>query len=144
METDDVAENNPTKRFLETRMCGACMAINRLLGFHVVRCTRPVEYIWPQFTPEPGRNIPRTPEHRSRNQDYPDPEYYLGPTQRYFFRNPELQHLRINQVVRYFTRSPGLGQAEADKGAKDTTEDTCNRDRDRPDEVEDADEAHRH
>lgn len=82
LEAGDEDEQNPTKRFLESRMCGACMACNRLLGFRVVRCTRPVEYIWPQFTTDPGSQIPRPPEHKERYKQYPDPNYYLGPAQK--------------------------------------------------------------
>ena len=37
---------------------------------------------------------PREPEHLVKHPDYPDPNYYLNPTSKYFFRARALQHLR--------------------------------------------------
>ena len=53
LEADAGDGQNPTKRYLETRTSGAPMTCNRLMGFHVVRCTKPVEAIQPQFTNDP-------------------------------------------------------------------------------------------
>ena len=36
-------ENNSTKQWLKARIMGACTAMNRLLGFHTMRKTKPVE-----------------------------------------------------------------------------------------------------
>ena len=37
--------------------------------------------------------------------EYPDPTYYLNQTTKYFFRSHKLQHLRIEQYVRFYTAS---------------------------------------
>ena len=39
----------------------------------------------------------------ANNPEYPDMEYYLNATQKYFFRSAKLLHLRVEQVNRYFT-----------------------------------------
>ncbi len=144
LEAEAGDEANPMKRYLETRLVGGCMCCGRLLGFHVVRCSRPVEYVFPKFTNEPAGQWARTPEHKAKNPGYPDPDHFLGPTQRYFFRAPELRHMRIGQVIRYFTPAARGGGDGVGESARDTGEDTCNQDRFRPRDVEDADTSHRH
>ena len=47
LEADAGDEQNPTKRYLETRTSGAPMTCNRLMGFHVVRCTNCLLYTSP-------------------------------------------------------------------------------------------------
>jgi hypothetical protein len=113
METSAQDGENPVKRFLETRISGACIATNRIAGYRVVRCTRPVEYIFPQFTADPSRRWRRDPEHKTKNHQYPDPDYYLAPTQKYFFRGPDLRHMRIAQVIRYFSKGAPAGRDDA-------------------------------
>ena len=73
----------------------------------VVRCTKPVEFVMPKFTSDPAGQWARTPEHKHKNPTYPDPDSFLGPTQKYFFRAPELRHMRIGQVIRYFSKAAG-------------------------------------
>ena len=144
LEAEAGDEQNPTKRYLETRTVGAPMACNRLMGFHVVRCTKPVEDIRPQLTNEPAGQWVRDAEHMEKNPNYPDPDNYLGPTQKYFFRDKTLRHMRIGQKIRYFADAKPGGAAKGEQSARDTSEDTCNRDRYRPASAEEAEEGHRH
>ena len=58
--------------FLKCRTFGLCMAHNRLLGFHVVRATRPVVWTPGEFVPERSSRTPRTPLHMERHPEYPD------------------------------------------------------------------------
>ena len=39
----------------------------------------------------------RTAEHLVQQPDYPDPVYYLSFLGKYFYRNPSLRHLRVEQ-----------------------------------------------
>jgi hypothetical protein len=111
-------ERDGVRNFLQCRTLGLCMAHNRLLGFHVVRSTRPVIWIPTEFIPDRGSRTPRTPGHLTGNPDYPDPRFYLNHTGKYFFRHQSLRHLGIEQFSRYF--------AMADENADaPTLEDTC-------------------
>ena len=105
------------KQFLKCRTIGICMAINRIMGFRVVRSTHSVTKTSPSFVPPSWNRMPRDRSHQQRNPDYPDPEYYLSNTMKYFFRAPELRHLRVQQFTRYF-HPPG------DDGEGATVEDT--------------------
>jgi hypothetical protein len=78
------------------------MAHNRLLGFKVVRSTKPVVRIFTEFVPAEVSCTPRDPQHKAKQVHYPDPEYYLNKIQKYFFRSGELRHLRVAQYNRYF------------------------------------------
>ena len=91
------------KDFLKCRTVGLCMAHNRLMNNHVVRSTRPVHYISPEFVPPRENRTPREPEHLEKFPDYPDPQFYLTHTSKYFFRHPDLHHLRIEQYNLYYT-----------------------------------------
>ena len=94
------------------------MCFNRLLSFQVVRGTRPC-----QFTPacfigkREYRNL-RDAGHVAKCPDYPDPQYYLSFTQKYFFRNASLRHLRVEQFNRY------LGMAGEAAPAHNSVDDT--------------------
>ena len=44
----------------------------------------------------------RTGDHLRRVPRYPDPRFFFNRTQKYFFRNAALRHLRMGQFVRYF------------------------------------------
>ena len=90
-------ERNGLRNFLKCRTFGLCMAHNRLLGFHVVRSTRPVIWTPPAFIPERTSRTPRPDWHIEQKPDYPDPHFYLNVTGKYFFRNAELRHMRIEQ-----------------------------------------------
>ena len=83
----------------------------------MVRCTRPVEYVFPKFTNDPAGQWARTPEHKEKNPAYPDPDHFLGPTQKYLFRAPELRHMRIGQVIRYFAPAGRAGQDKEEEAA---------------------------
>ena len=80
-------------------------------SFHVVRSTRPVVFVAPEFVPPRDHRSPREPEHLAKYVDYPDPQYYLTPTLKYFFRARALQHLRIEQYVRYYAVAGALTSA---------------------------------
>jgi len=57
----------------------------------------------------PRRASPTLPRH---------PTHYLAKSQQYFFRNVRLQHLRLEQTVRFFSTASGLNREE------ETLEDT--------------------
>ena len=78
------------------------MCHNRLFGYHVVKSTKAVRFLWPQFTIAPEARIQRSEEHRDNVPRYPDPEHYLNKVQEYMFRNEQLRHLRLGQFFRYF------------------------------------------
>ena len=86
------------KNWLKARTVGVCMAFNRLLSFHVVRSTRPCQYVPACFIGKKEYRNLRDPGHVQKFPDYPDPQYYLNYTQKYFFRNTALRHLRVEQV----------------------------------------------
>ena len=81
------------------------------------------------FVPSRDKRSRREEGHRKKCPNYPDPDYHLNSTQAYFFRHPDLRHLRIEQYQRYLATSANAGATE------DTVDD--------PDEVP-ADTAHRH
>ena len=111
---------------LRSRTVGVCMAMNRLLGFHVVRSTKPVQNILGIFVGKPEFRNRRDPTHVTKHPEYPDPEFHLNYTQKYFFRHADLRHLRIEQFHRYLrstdqdtgTRNQGASTAE-DRAADD-------------------------
>ena len=107
------------------------MAHNRLLGFRVVRSTRPVQYIGTEFVPQRESRTPREPEHVRHFPNYPG-QFYLSFVGKYFFRHPELRHLRVEQYARYFAVA---GDQEAGEGP--TTEDTVHEDDDATTQVRD-------
>ena len=91
---------NPVKRFLQSRNIGMCMCQNRLMGFRVVRSTRPTQYTYPKFAMPATERMRLPPE--SQSNSYPDPQFYLNNVQKYFFRPEPLRDLRLGQFVRYF------------------------------------------
>ena len=117
-------EHDGVKDFLKCRTVGLCMSHNRLLGFHVVRSTRPVQFIPASFLPNKDRRTPREPSHVADNPDYPDTDYYLSATQKYFFRAPVLRHLRVEQYNRYFTLVADGQQAPTAEDTIDCENDT--------------------
>jgi hypothetical protein len=134
--TEKGGEANPVKRFLKARNVGMCMAVNRILGFHVVRSTVPTQFIFPQFVSDPGVRIARLPDHCQKYANYPA-EYYLFAQQKYLFRPEGLRGLRIGQFVRYFT----FGHADQwTPPAKRTDDDTMDATAVQPD----VDAHHRH
>ena len=74
-------EANPTKRFLQTRNVGACMACKRLLGFHIIRSTKDVRYLHPRFVVPDKDRIRRSEDHLAQATGYPDDMYYLNEVQ---------------------------------------------------------------
>jgi len=137
METqrDGAQQVNTVRDFLKCRTVGMCMAHNRLLSFRVVRSTRPVQYTPTTFVPAREHRTPRGAEHVRRVLDYPDPTYYLSSTAKYFFRHPDLRHLRLEQFNRYFAMT---GDGEAADGP--TLENTAQED----DDQVTREPAHRH
>ena len=113
-------ERDGVKDFLKCRTVGLCMAHNRLLNFHVVRNTRPVQFTPTAFVPEKGSKTQRDPSHIEKHPCYPDPAYYLAHTGKYFFRHADLRRLRVEQFNRYFVLSD-----EGSNAAAPTLEDTC-------------------
>ena len=77
------------------------MAVNRLLGFHVVRSTKPVQNILGIFVGKPEFRNRRDATHATKYPEYPDPDFHLNYSQKYFFRHADLRHLRIEQFQRY-------------------------------------------
>ena len=59
------------RAWLQCRTFGICMCHNRLLGFHVVRSTRPVCWTATEFIPERPSRTPRPAWHIEQNPDYP-------------------------------------------------------------------------
>eukprot|EP00973_Karenia_brevis_P086601 12009300-Karenia_brevis.AAC.1 len=113
-------ERGGVRDFLKCRTVGLCMTHNRLLNFHVVRATRPVQFTPTAFIQEQGKKTPRDPNHIAKHPLYPDPHYYLSHTSKYFFRHAKLRHLRVEQFNRYFALSD---EASKTNGAP-TLEDT--------------------
>ena len=95
------------KEWLKCRTVGLCMCFNKILGFHPVRATRPCQYTEGTFIPKVAYRSPRDPGHISRAPDYPDPQWYLSYTQKYFFRHEALRHLRVEQYTRYLAIANG-------------------------------------
>jgi hypothetical protein len=109
--------------FLKCRTVGLCMTHNRLLNFHVVRSTRPVQFVPTEFIPPRECRTPRDPTHVERNPDYPDPHFYLSYTGKYFFRSDALRHLRVEQFNRYFVFTTEHSDANSAPTGEDTIED---------------------
>ena len=128
-------QRSGVKDFLKCRTIGLCMAHNRLLNFHVVRNTRPVQFTPGDFVPEKGSKTTRDPSHVLKNPLYPDPHFYLSHTGKYFFRHMDLRHLRVEQFNRYFALSNEGANATAP-----TMEDTCADE----DDIVQPEEHHRH
>ena len=76
------------------------------MAFKSVRSSRPVQWTPCDFLPNPHYSCLRDEFHLSKFPDYPDPVRLLSYTQRYFFRNAALRHLRVEQ----FTRRPCAGE----------------------------------
>ena len=113
------------------------MAFNRLLRFHVVRSTRPCNFIPACFLGQKDYRIRREPFHVQEHPSYPDPEYYLNFTQKYFLRNESLRHLRVEQFNRYLCM---CGQNNSDPSTSTTAEDTI---QDHAEDVDDIDVNHK-
>ena len=91
-------DRSGVKEFLKCRTVGLCMTHNRLLNFHVVRSTKPVTFTPADFVAPRGIRIPREQSHMNKHPAYPDTLFYLSHSGKYFFRHPDLRHLRIEQV----------------------------------------------
>ena len=65
-------ERSGLQHWLKCRTVGLCMAYNRLMGFLVVRSTRPVTWIPSWFVPTAEHSSLRSPQHLASNPDYPD------------------------------------------------------------------------
>ena len=103
--------DNPIRQFFLGHTVGLPLALNRLLGFHVVRSTRSTLFLGSGFL---SPSI-RAADHVNNCPDYPDPVRYLGKNQWYFLRAKELRHLRIEQFVRYFSDPKTDEQVEASR-----------------------------
>ena len=97
-KTDD-NDQNQLKKWLMARTVGLPTAWNRLLNFHFVRSTKAVVYTPHMFVQDAGSGFAslRTTEHMEQHPGYPDPVYYLSFLGKYFYRNPALRHLRVEQ-----------------------------------------------
>ena len=73
-------EKDSVKFFLKARTVGLCMAYNRLLGFRVVRSTRPVKFLHTEFVPANTGRTERTQEHKEKYPNYPNPNHYMNLT----------------------------------------------------------------
>ena len=79
--------SDSVKSFLKCRTVGVCITHNRLLGFHIVRSTRPCNLIMSSFVTPREYCCPRPESHKARWPTYPQPDLYLTATQKYFFRS---------------------------------------------------------
>jgi len=108
-------EKDSVKFFLKARTVGLCMAYNRLMGFRVVRSTRPVKFLHTEFLPPNSGRMERREGHQQLCPAYPDTACYLNFTQKYFYRSEHLRHLRLEQFHRYFAEAGAAeGVAEDD------------------------------
>ncbi len=119
IEAEEAYQKDSVKFFLKARTVGLCMAHNRLFNFRVVRSTVPVVYHHTEFVPKPWGRCERDATHREKHPGYPDPDCYMNGTQKYFFRDASLRHLRLEQWSRYFCHDSGY-----DSGYVQTDEDT--------------------
>ena len=110
-------QQDGVKNYLKCRTVGLCMAHNRLMGFHVVRSTRPVQFTYAQFVQSKDYRTPR--ESSSLAED----TYFMNSTQKYFFRSEELRHMRIEQFQRYFSIAGDGGEARTAVTMETTVED---------------------
>ena len=78
------------------------MAHNRLSGFRVVRQTKDVKFLHTVFLPASDGRKQRDAEHKEAKPLYPDANFYLNLTQKYFHRAKALRHLRLEQFHKYF------------------------------------------
>ena len=80
------AQRDSVRDFLQCRTIGVPIAHSRLLGFHVVRSTRPCTLLVTKFVVEKQYARPREENHKAKWALYPHPTHYLPKTQQYFFR----------------------------------------------------------
>ena len=123
------SEKNGVKFWLRARTVGLCATFNRLLGYHVVRNTKPVVSLSPSFIRDTEYSAKRSQAHLARYPLFPDPLYHLGLLGKYYFRHSSLLHLRIEQFNRYLhvhtpdADLPGascVGHDEVDDDEEDT------------------------
>ena len=95
------SEKNGVKFWLRARTVGLCATFNRLLGYHVVRNTKPVISLSPSFVRDTEYSAARSQAHLARYPLIPDPLFHLGLFGKYYFRSQSLLHLRIEQFNRY-------------------------------------------
>ena len=77
----------------------------------MVRSTRPCQYTPTCFIGKKEYRNLRDPNHVAKFEAYPDPQYYLSSTQKYFFRHEALRHLRIEQFNRYLSMAGETGES---------------------------------
>ncbi len=83
------------------------MAINRLMGFRVVKSTKPVQFVHAKFVPPREYRSMREVSHKDKKKSYPDQDFNLNATQKYFYRNESLRGLRIEQTNYYLATADG-------------------------------------
>ena len=93
------------------------MAHNRLMGFHMVRSTRPVQFTHAKFVPSKEFRTPR------ESSELAEDTYFMNNTQKYFFRSRELRHMRIEQFQRYFLIAGDASEARTALTLENTAED---------------------
>ena len=96
-------QTDSVRDFLQCRTIGVCIAHSRLLGFHVVRSTRPCILLFTDFVQPTAYCRLRDDRHKAKYPDYPHPTFILSKTQQYFFRHSSLKHCRIEMIVRYYS-----------------------------------------
>ena len=92
------SNDNPVKQFLLGSTMGLPQAINQVLGYHIIRSTRPCRFAGSGFL-----SFYNWPRGVAAPQDYPDPSRRLGVNQWWLLRARELWHLRLEQYLRYFS-----------------------------------------
>ena len=115
----DGEEANPVKKMLQQRNIGSCMALNRLMGFRMVRSTRDTKQTYPKFVNDESgcMDLPGTMFDRL---DYLHLHYFLTAEQKYFFRPTVLRDLRVGQFHRYFSYGSPESNAIPNRSTNET------------------------
>ena len=105
-------QRDSVRDFLQCRTIGVCIAHARLLGFHVVRSTRPCSLLFTNLMQPKEFCAPRDERHLAKFPTYPHPNLILSKTQKYFYRHNSILHLRLEQVVRYYSTGAWIKREE--------------------------------
>ncbi len=72
------------------------------MNFHIVRSTKTCQKTQITFIGHDEFRMERELRHINKYPEYPDRKHLLSYTQKFFFRNEKLRHLRVEQFTRYF------------------------------------------
>jgi hypothetical protein len=74
-------QKNGLTDWLKARTIGLCMCHNRLMNFHVVRATKPVQKLQISFIGKDEYRMERDQRHINKFPLYPDSKHFLSFTQ---------------------------------------------------------------